>query len=192
VPQELAVPVVGKTLIPTSIASASHSGPARRSERDVSDAFDELEHGVSDFAQPDSAHERSNAHARSVHERGSERSARPVRKCAAGPLLSGNISGLSLGSLFRLFEFERSSGTLRIHNHDRRLDLALRGGSVVRCELDGVRTSAAIAVREAFTWPLSTFSFERDVEEDDSEPPQSVNALMLEAMRFHDEELRAG
>jgi hypothetical protein len=46
-------------------------------------------------------------------------------------------------------------------------------------------------VREAFGWALSTFSFQRDLDEDDTEPPQSVNALMLEAMRYLDEEVRA-
>lgn len=120
-----------------------------------------------------------------------ERPSRPARKFDAGPTLSGTISALSLGSLFSLFEFERSTGTLSIFNEDRRLDLSLRGGSVVRCELDGTRTAASSAVREAFAWSSSTFSFQRDLEEDETEPPQSVNALMLEAMRYMDEE-RAG
>jgi Domain of unknown function (DUF4388) len=117
---------------------------------------------------------------------------RPTRNGSLGPLLAGNITGLSLSSLFSLFEFDKSSGSLTIQHGGRRLDLLLRGGRVVRCELDGVRTAATASVREAFAWPESTFTFRRDPEQDDVEPPQSVNALMLDAMRFHDEELRTG
>lgn len=109
-----------------------------------------------------------------------------------GPSLSGHMAHLSLSSLFSLFEFERSSGSLTIQHGDRRLDLLLRGGRVVRCELDGVRAAAAASVREVFAWSQSTFTFRRDPEPDDVDPPQSVNALMLDAMRFHDEELRTG
>jgi hypothetical protein len=121
-----------------------------------------------------------------------ERPARNTARLPAGPLLSGSISGLSLGSLFSLLEFERSSGSLSVHNDERRLDLIVKDGQVVRSELDGIRTSASSALREALTWRVSTFSFHRDNSEDDAEPPQSVNALMLEALRFQDEELRMG
>lgn len=113
-------------------------------------------------------------------------------RSGAGPSLSGHMTGLSLSSLFSLFEFERSSGSLTIQHGERRLDLLLRGGRVVRCELDGVRTAATASVREVFAWSQSTFTFRRDPEHDDVDPPQSVNALMLDAMRFHDEELRTG
>jgi hypothetical protein len=117
---------------------------------------------------------------------------RTGRSSGAGPLMSGNMTGLSLSSLFSLLEFERSSGSLTVQYHDRRLDLLLRAGRVVRCELDGVRTAATASVREAFAWSSCTFSFRRDPEHDEAEPPQSVNALMLDAMRFHDEQLRTG
>lgn len=117
---------------------------------------------------------------------------RAARSGSLGPLLSGNVTGLSLSSLFSLFEFDKSSGSLSLQHGNRRLDVLLRGGRVVRCELDGVRTAASTSVREAFAWPQSTFLFRRDPDQEDVEPPQSVNALMLEAMRFHDEGLRTG
>lgn len=124
--------------------------------------------------------------------RAAEDNLRQSRNNTLGPLLSGHITGLSLSSLFSLFEFDKSSGSLTVQHDGRRLDLLLRGGRVVRCELDGVRASATASVREAFAWSQSTFTFRRDPDLEDVEPPQSVNALMLDAMRFHDEELRTG
>jgi hypothetical protein len=140
------------------------------------------------FSAPVEARQQSGYGLRSSNDENLRKS----RNDAAGPVLSGNIAGLSLASLFSLFEFERSSGSLTLQHGDRRLDLLLRGGRVIRCELDGVRTAATACVREAFAWSQSTFTFRRDPDQDEVEPPQSVNALMLDAMRFHDEELRTG
>lgn len=115
-----------------------------------------------------------------------------TRNASAGPIMSGTVSGLSLGSLFSLFEFERSGGALSLRSDDQRVDLVLREGSVARCELDGVRVPAVHGVRAAFGWQSCSFTFRRDDVEEMDEAPPSVNAVMLDALRFHDEARRVG
>jgi hypothetical protein len=108
-----------------------------------------------------------------------------------GPIMTGTTSGISLSSLFSLLEFERSSGGLSIRGDNHHVELSIQAGNVTRCELDAVRLNPGAALREVFTWRTCTFAFRRD-EVSEDEPPQSVNALMLEAMRLLDEDRHVG
>lgn len=109
-----------------------------------------------------------------------------------GPTLTGTVSGVSLGSLFNLFELERCGGVFLVRHEQQHLELTLREGAVIRCHLNGERVSPVDGVRRAFLWPTCSFSFRRDDVDEESEPPQSVNTVMLEAMRHNDEAARAG
>ncbi len=126
--------------------------------------------------------------ATSTHSRLHERRGASV----AGPIMTGTASGISLGSVFSLLEFERCGGGLSIRGGDRHVELTVKDGNVTRCEMDGVRVSPSAALREVFTWQTCTFAFRRDEISDEEEPPQSVNALMMEAMRVIDEGRRTG
>src|SRR5690606_30883387 len=109
-----------------------------------------------------------------------------------GPTLTGTVSGVSLGSLFNLFELERCGGIFVVRHDQQQLELTLREGAVIRCQLNGARVSPVDGVRQAFLWPTCSFSFRRDDVDEESEPPQSVNTVMLEAMRHNDEAARLG
>jgi hypothetical protein len=109
-----------------------------------------------------------------------------------GPTMTGTVSGLTLTSLFSLIEFERCGGVLIVRNGSHDVELTLRDGSVTRSELDGARVGAVDAVREAFDWQTCTFSFRRDEVAYSEEEPQSVNAVVLEALRHNDERSRVG
>lgn len=109
------------------------------------------------------------------------------------PLISGTVSGLSLTSLFSLFEFERLSGVLSLSKGSRGLELTLQDGSVTRAEADGTRIAASAAVGEVFAWQSCGFAFRcSSARQEEEEAPQSANALMLEALRRRDEQQRTG
>lgn len=109
-----------------------------------------------------------------------------------GPTLTGTVSGVSLGSLFNLFELERCGGVFMVRHDQQQLELTLRDGAVIRCRLNSARVSPVDGVRQAFLWPTCGFSFRRDDVDEESEQPQSVNTVMLEAMRHNDEAARVG
>jgi hypothetical protein len=130
------------------------------------------------------------AEADQVHARSGIK-ARPNRARQLGPTLTGTISGVSLGSLFNLFELERCGGAFVVRYQDQQLELLMREGAVIRCQLNGARVTPVDGVRQAFLWPTSSFSFRRDDVNDEEDAPQSVNSVMLEAMRHNDEAARA-
>lgn len=114
----------------------------------------------------------------------------PTQSVVVGPVVSGTLPDLCLATLLGLFELERRSGVLAVHG-ERSLQLELRDGVVVNCQLDGVPTPAVQGVREAFRWRTGRFAFRRTQIAAETEPPLSVSALMLEAMRQNDEAARA-
>ena len=108
----------------------------------------------------------------------------------AGPIVSGAVPDLCLATLLSLFELERRVGVLTVHAGERSLQLELRDGVVVQCHLDGVPAPALQGVREAFRWRTGQFTFRRTEVAADTETPQPVSALMLEALRQNDEAAR--
>ena len=114
----------------------------------------------------------------------------PTQSVVAGPIVSGTLPDLCLATLLGLFELERRSGVLAVHG-ERSLQLELQDGVVVSCQLDGAATPAVQGVREAFRWRTGRFAFRRTQIAAGTEPPLSVSALMLEAMRQNDEAARA-
>jgi hypothetical protein len=115
----------------------------------------------------------------------------PAQSGVAGPIVSGTLPDLCLATLLGLFELERRTGVLTVQAGERSLQLELRDGVVMQCQLDGVPTAAVQGVREAFRWRSGQFAFRRTEVNTDVEAPQPVSALLLEALRQHDEAARA-
>jgi hypothetical protein len=113
----------------------------------------------------------------------------PTQSVVVGPVVSGTLPDLCLATLLGLFELERRSGVLAVYG-ERSLQLELRDGVVVNCQLDGVTTPAVQGVREAFRWRTGRFAFRPTQIAAGTEAPLSVSALMLEAMRQNDEAAR--
>lgn len=177
-------PTLGAKL---SSGRAAHL-PAAVSHAAVDTALDPAERGT---LRPPPVPRELSARAEAPLESGFEAGARR-RHSPPGPTLTGTLSGMSLTALFGLFELERCSGVLSLCNGSHEIELTLHEGTVTRTELDGARIAAARAVGEAFEWECCTFAFRRDEVDTDGQVPQSVNALVLEAMRQHDERGRLG
>jgi hypothetical protein len=98
----------------------------------------------------------------------------PPEFAIPGPSVSGALDDLAFATLLEI------------------LELDVRRGAVVRARLDGNATDVVAALREAFRWQNAQFALRRASVISDSDAPRSVNELLLELAREHDEAARAG
>jgi hypothetical protein len=105
------------------------------------------------------------------------------------PLLSGSVEQLSVPDLLQTVEAGRRSGIILLRHPTRNGLLWLRDGRVVDAEIDG-GSRGAEAVYEMAFWDEGTFEADFTPVAAPERIFQPTSALLLEAMRRHDERLR--
>jgi hypothetical protein len=107
------------------------------------------------------------------------------------PVLTGALSQLSVPELLQTAENGRRSGVIRLLSRDRKGSFWLRQGRIVDAAIDGGTRGREAVYAMAF-WNEGTFEAafgEIQAEDRIGEP---TSALLLEAMRLHDEASRNG
>ncbi|HVJ18366.1 MAG TPA: response regulator [Polyangiaceae bacterium] len=102
--------------------------------------------------------------------------------------LQGDIAHMSLTTILTLLELERRSGRLRIKTEkDRVATVELYEGSFARASIDDQNRQAIDFLREVLRWKQGSFVFRNSKIEAPRGNRQSINYLLLEAMRLDDE-----
>lgn len=115
----------------------------------------------------------------------------PTLPASNRPVLTGALSQLSVPELLQTAENGRRSGVIRLTSRQRKGSFWLRGGRVVDAAVDGGAQGREAVYQMAF-WDDGTFEAafgEIQAEDKIGEP---TSALLLEAMRLHDEATRDG
>lgn len=118
-------------------------------------------------------------------------SAAAVRPESASPArgLTGSLEQFALEDLLQTAELNRRSGTIVVQRGDRVGRLWLRDGRLAEASIDGGPRGEE-AFYELVFWRQGTFEAEFRPVDVDSRIGEPLSALLLEAMRLHDERAR--
>jgi Domain of unknown function (DUF4388) len=104
-------------------------------------------------------------------------------------VLSGLLDEFGLSSLLIVLELERKSGVIILHSPDGVGRIFLRGGRVVRAQIDGSPPRrGSYAVYELLGWTRGRFEFNAGEVAGDDEIGSSTSFLLLEGARLQDEQ----
>jgi two-component system OmpR family response regulator len=109
----------------------------------------------------------------------------------SGAAMQGDLSMLSVGTIFTILDLERRSGALDFEAGKEKVHFSFFEGQVAGAMLDGGACSALSAMRKVFGWVEGRFSFApRGVLPPKESEIIAVNMLLMEAARLEDEENR--
>jgi CheY-like chemotaxis protein len=99
----------------------------------------------------------------------------------------GDLSQMSIATVLTLLDMERRSGKLEISSKDEKATLVIVSGAITSATLGGDRRDPLELLRALLTWNSGRFAFRPDEAKATPAQDNSINALLMEAVRLEDE-----
>lgn len=99
----------------------------------------------------------------------------------------GDLAQMSIATVLTLLDMERRSGNLEISNKTDKALLDIVSGAIASATLNGEKRDPLELLRALLTWNVGRFAFRPDEAEMAAAQDQSINALLMEAVRLEDE-----
>lgn len=118
--------------------------------------------------------------------RESRESLRSARASDAAAL-SGDVRQLSIGTVMTLLGLEKRTGTLGVVRGSASVTLTIAAGCVEEASLDGSAREPLAVMQSIIAWRTGRFSFHAAPHRDAKSPQNTIEHLLLESARLHDE-----
>ncbi len=99
----------------------------------------------------------------------------------------GDLAQMSIATVLTLLDMERRSGRLEVSSKEHRAVLAIVSGAITSANLDGEKRDPLELLRTLLTWNSGRFAFRPDDAQAAQQHDNSINALLMEAVRLEDE-----
>ena len=99
----------------------------------------------------------------------------------------GDLAQMSIATVLTLLDMERRSGKLEVSNKEQRAILGIVSGAITSADLGGEKRDPLKLLRTLLTWDSGRFAFRPDDAQGAPRNDNSINALLMEAVRLEDE-----
>ncbi len=99
----------------------------------------------------------------------------------------GDLAQMSIATVLTLLDMERRSGRLEVSSKEHRAILGIVSGAITSANLAGEKRDPLELLRTLLTWNSGRFAFRPDDAQATPQHDNSINALLMEAVRLEDE-----
>jgi len=106
--------------------------------------------------------------------------------------IQGDLSQMSIATVFTVLELERRTGLVEVVSKKRRVTVEVASGWIVTGTIGGTKADAITLLRTILAWKVGRFSFTPQADRSPPDGALPIGHLLLEAVRLEDESVRDG